>query len=230
MLRSSENPISIALLDDHEVILHGMRMRFEKESDFRVVGAYLKGRAMISGLQKDPAEVLVLDYSLGPTEIDGINLIQLLKIKYPRCKLLVVSAHDNPATVELIMRSGVQGFVSKVGEVDELVAAVRVVAAGGIYRDKSLDEVSQWVPLPSAGEGAAMADGTAPEWPQKKQLSTREREVLRCCLDGMSVIQIAEKFSKSRKTISTQKQSAMSKLGLSSDNELFSLRRSLEDL
>ncbi|MEV8761136.1 helix-turn-helix transcriptional regulator, partial [Klebsiella pneumoniae] len=61
-------------------------------------------------------------------------------------------------------------------------------------------------------------------------LSPREREVLRCCLDGMSVTDIAEKFARSVKTISGQKQSAFRKLGVRSDNELFKIEYQIKEL
>ena len=61
-------------------------------------------------------------------------------------------------------------------------------------------------------------------------LSKREQEVLRCCLDGMSVTQIAVKFSRSIKTISSQKQKAYKKLGIDNDYELFKIREKLENL
>lgn len=58
-------------------------------------------------------------------------------------------------------------------------------------------------------------------------LSPKEREVLRCCLDGMSVSQISRKFMRSMKTISGQKQAAFRKLGVRTDAELFKLQHSL---
>ena len=62
----------------------------------------------------------------------------------------------------------------------------------------------------------------------RSELSPREREVLRCCLDGMSVTDIAEKFARSIKTISSQKQSAYRKLGIRTDTELFKIKHELE--
>jgi len=62
------------------------------------------------------------------------------------------------------------------------------------------------------------------------ELSPREREVLRCCLEGMSVTQIAEKFARSVKTISGQKQAAFRKLGVRNDNELFKIQHQLQDI
>jgi len=215
MLRSTTKSIRIALLDDHAIVRHGMTLRFTKESDFELVGVYATGREMIDGLRNAPADVLLVDYSLGPTEIDGINLLQVLKIKAPTSKILVVSGHNNPATVELVMRAGARGFVAKADQLSTLVDAIRVVAAGGIYEEASA------AALPDEG-GKAVADQAAKV--EAQSLSPREREVIRCCLDGMSVIEIAKKFSKSRKTISTQKQAAMSKLGLQSDSELFAMR------
>lgn len=230
MLRSSSKNIRIAMLDDHAIVRHGMALRFAKESDFDVVGAYATGREMIEGLRNAPAEILLVDYSLGPTEIDGINLLQVLKIKAPESKILVVSAHNSPATIELVMRAGAKGFVAKADQLSTLVEAIRVVAAGGIYEEahaKPNGVVASSPASASANKWAAdrvAAIETDDTSLKGQSLSPREREVIRCCLDGMSVIEIANKFAKSRKTISTQKQAAMSKLGLQSDSELFALR------
>lgn len=227
MLRSSEISIRIALLDDHPIVRHGMTARFAKEADIAVVGVYATGRDMINGLRSAPAEVLVVDYSLGPTEIDGINLLQVLKIKYPLSKILVASSHNDQATVELVMRAGARGFVSKTEQLSSLVEAIRVVAAGGVYEEPRVDAEGDGAALPVAPDSApsqTSADLVLEAGQGSQSLSPREREVIRCCLDGMSVIEIAKKFSKSRKTISSQKQSAMSKLGLHTDLELFALR------
>jgi len=223
MPRSEENPIRIALLDDHPIVRHGLGKKFSEEADLQVVGMYATGREMISGLRSAPAEVLVVDYSLGPTEIDGINLLQVLKIKYPLSKILVASSHDDPAMVELMMRAGARGFVAKTKPLSVVVEAIRIVAAGGTYAE-AVDETAAVEPTPSAPAAGAAEAGS-----KSRALSPREREVIRCCLDGMSVIEIAQKFSKSRKTISNQKQSAMSKLGLRTDSELFELRDQRRD-
>ena len=220
MQRSPENPIRIALLDDHTIVRHGMARRLSTEPDFDVVGVYATGREMISGLREAPAEVLVVDYSLGPTEIDGINLLRVLKIKSPSSKILVVSAHNNPATVELVMHAGAYGFVAKAEQLSALVEAIRVVAAGGIYEEPKLPLAADKIATVVKGNGDAAVDVALDD----QLLSPREREVIRCCLEGMSVIEIARKFSKSGKTISNQKRSAMTKLGLHNDSELFALR------
>ncbi|HWX04019.1 response regulator transcription factor [Collimonas sp.] len=230
MLRTAENPIRLALLDDHAIVRHGLSNRFSKEPDLQVVGIYATGREMIGGLRVTPAEVLVVDYSLGPTEIDGINLLQVLKIKYPLSKILVASSHNNPATVELMMRAGAKGFVAKTEPLSAMIEAIRVIAAGGTYARGVEEDLPEEPGLPVAPDERAIDATAVLEAKEKnRSLSPREREVIRCCLDGMSVIEIAQKFSKSRKTISNQKQSAMSKLGLRTDSELFELREQGND-
>jgi two-component system capsular synthesis response regulator RcsB len=229
MPRSAENPIRIALLDDHPIVRHGLGKNFSRQPDFHVVGIYATGREMIGGLRTAPAEVLVVDFSLGPTEIDGINLLQLLKIKYPSSKILVASSHDDAATVKLVMRAGAKGFVAKAEPLSMLVAAIRIVAAGGIYTGEA-GAVSTVQPRTSASAGSAAAVPASEAHQKDQPLSPREREVIRCCLDGMSVTEIADKFSRSRKTISSQKQSAMKKLGLRADSELLALRDQGKDL
>jgi len=220
MSRSAKNPIRVALLDDHPIVRHGLGKRFSDEADLHVVGIYATSREMINGLRVAPAEVLVVDYSLGPTEIDGVNLLKVLKIKYPSSRILVASSHDSPATVELVMQAGARAFVAKAEPLSALVEAIRIVVAGGTYTSEA-GAAPAALPGMSVSAGCASAGPALEADPEGQQLSPREREVIRCCLEGMSITEIAQKFSRSSKTISCQKQAAMKKLGLCTDSELF---------
>ena len=228
--------LRVALLDDHAAIRHGLRTRLAQEKDIDIVGAFSGSQELIDALQNTPADYLLIDYALGHNDIDGHNLIRLLRIRFPKAAIIVTSAHDNQATVTLAMQAGARAFVGKGQDLDDLVVAIRAVANGGTYLPPEiaaeLDSrgASQQVPQPAP---ASSADGSlhdASILTGNAELTPREREVLRCFLSGMSVAQIAEKFSRSNKTISTQKQAAFRKLGIRSDAEFFQIRYQLDSL
>lgn len=219
----------IAILDDHAVVRIGVVAQLQKEAGFFIVGNYETSRAMLAGLRTAPADVLVIDFALGPAELDGVSLIRFFKSKFPDSRVLIFSSHYDPATVALALRVGAQGFVGKNQGMADVVKAIRCVASGGIYLS---DDMSYRLAESSTAAHAELpAELTADEkLIVGANLSAKEREVIRCFLQGMTVSQIAEKFSRSAKTISTQKSMAFRKLGISADHELFKIKRSLEDL
>lgn len=212
--------IRIALLDDHAVVRHGLANTLAAETDFEIVGVYERSRDLIAGLAKDPADLLLLDFSLNPDELDGVSLIRALRVKFPACHILILSSHHDPATVGLAMRVGARGFVGKGEEMAQLVKAVRKVAGGTVYLNADMT-----YRLAEAVTSTAGVQSEAPDPLVQAELTSREQEVIRCYLAGMTVSDIAEKFNRSIKTISTQKTSAFRKLGVTSNNELFKLKK-----
>lgn len=226
MKKPSDRSIRIALLDDHPVVLHGVSSQLKQVREMSIVGEFASGRELLAALSRQEVDVLIMDYSLGPHDIDGVGLLRMLRLRFPLLEILVMSGHGNPATAMLAMRAGARGFIGKARPMHELIDAIRSVAERRRYIDPGLvrrlkyDDSS----APDADEGGAMTLGG------QASLSVREREVLRCVLDGMAVTSIARKFSRSVNTISTQKQSAYRKLGIRSDAELFKMQHSLSEV
>lgn len=226
---SSFNRHSILILDDHEIVQHGLAQRLSLEDDMEVVGFCSTSRALLDALGLRAADIVITDFVLGPHDVDGINLIKVIKARFPRCKLLVLTAQYTPATAALVLQAGAHGFIGKSQPLDGVVGAVRAVARGQIHLTQ--DMAADLAEFSESGLRTACAQqqqADATPLLASALLSPREREVLRCCLDGMSVAQIASKFSRSSNTISTQKQSAFRKIGIRSDNELFKMRDQLD--
>lgn len=214
-------PLRIVLLDDHAVVRHGLVNTLAAEADFEVVGVYEKSRDLITGLTAAPADVLLLDFSLGPDEMDGVSLIRALRVKFPSSHILVLSGHYDPATVGLAMRVGARGFIGKSEDMVQLVKAIRRVASGAVYMSASMTyRLAETVTSDTRKDAGEVSDALV-----QAELTNREQEVIRCYLAGMTVSEIAEKFNRSIKTISTQKTSAFRKLGVTSNNELFKLNK-----
>lgn len=222
MTHLTAHPLRLMVLDDHAVVRHGLVVRLAHEPDLSVVGSHATSRDLLDALATLPAEIVLMDFSLGPSDIDGLNLIRALTIRHPRSRTIVISAHYSAATVALALKAGARGYVGKHQELDELVTAIRTVGKGRIHLhpDMAADIATHAEASPGPTDAGALT--------KNPLLSPREREVLRCCLEGMSVTQIAAKFSRNVNTISTQKQAAFRKLGIRTDNELFKLRYQLD--
>ena len=202
--KSPRNPIRVALLDDHEFILKGLVSHLRQVTAVTVVGSHRSSRTLRNMLAQIPVDVVLLDYSLGSDDLDGMALVKALRARYPDLRILVVSGQCQRVTVNMLLREGANGFFAKHQDAAEVADAIAKVMAGETY-------------LPPFLTAAPPARRLSP-------LSPREWEVIRCFLDGMSVSQIAAKYNRSLKTISTQKSTAFKKLGIHSDAELFKMR------
>lgn len=221
--------VTVMLLDNHAMVRQGIELGLGKEADLHLVGSFGTGRELLDALALRMADVVVMDFALGPDDIDGLNLIRTLARRFSRCKPVVVSSHYTPATVSLALKAGSWGVVGKIQNLAELITAIRTVAEGRIYLQPCM------VPALQVGRSLVGAVNVRPGMEGSASfrlgdcLTPKEQEVLRCFMDGMTVNAIAAKFSRSASTISTQKQSAYRKLGIKNDSELFKVRRQFGD-
>ncbi|WGK60076.1 response regulator transcription factor [Pantoea sp. SS70] len=222
------NNVSIALLDDHFLVLRGLSDVLRENPDFKVVGTFTSSKELLNCIKNTKVDVIIADYELAPADIDGLNLIKTLNRLHPRVAVLVVSAHYNPATVALALRGGAKGFIGKNRPFDEIQNAALEVSRGRTFIEPQMaQELAN-----QQRHGEVLISGNYSEANVRhavslSALSPKEQEVIRCFLAGMTVTDIAEKFNRSLKTISGQKQSAMRKLGLKADHELFIIKDEL---
>ncbi|EJL82023.1 response regulator transcription factor [Pantoea sp. GM01] len=222
----------VAVLDDHPLIGKAIQYRLAQEADLDLAGAFSQRQQLMAFLQRHTVDVLVLDYMLGEDELDGLQMVKQLRVRYPELKILVSSAVEKPAIVQLLLKAGVHGFVGKSEDQEVLITALHQVC-----RNKHFLTADMLMEMDKFHESdREMHDYLLPRQMGDeitlilRELSPRELEVIRCYLDGLSVTQIAVKYARSRKTISGQKQTALRKLGLRSDLELFKYKDHFNDL
>lgn len=222
----------IAVLDDHPLIGKAMQYRLAQEPQLDLAGAFAQRQQLMAFLQRHPLDILVLDYMLGEDQLDGLQMVKQLRLHYPQLKILVSSAVEKPAIVQLLLKAGVQGFVGKSHNQEVLIDAIHQICRGKRFLtpDMMLEldkfqesdrEMHDYLTPRQAGDDISLL---------LRELSPREIEVIRCYLDGLSITQIAGKYARSRKTISGQKQTALRKLGLRSDLELFKYKQYFTEL
>ncbi|HEP8703089.1 TPA: response regulator transcription factor [Pseudomonas aeruginosa] len=217
-------PIRVAILDDHAIVRQGLVSHLGGVSGVAVVGVYKNSRELMRDMYLAPADVLLMDFVLGRDELDGVSLIRILQMRFPACRLLVLSAHHDSATVSLALRVGARGFIGKDEDLSGLSKAIRMVVSGSVYLSAELS----YKLADAIRESDDTLQLSSDSGLQFAALSVREQEVIRCYLDGMTVTEIADKYKRSIKTISTQKTTAFRKLGVTSNNDLFKIMKSLE--
>lgn len=217
--------LRVAVLDDHPVVRTGLTICLSSELDFELTNAYSCRDALMEGLQARPADVVLLDCMPNTRPSDRSLLIHSVAARYPKTRILVFSAFADLANVSRSLRAGARGFVAKSRPIAELVNAIRIVAQGSVYIGVGRAHRAGQPSLDDSHTPDMQATGD-----RRGTLSAREKDVIRCYLEGMTVTEIAAKFHRSIKTISSQKSSALRKLGVSSKNDLFKILGYLDTL
>jgi DNA-binding NarL/FixJ family response regulator len=198
----------LLLVEDHPLVIEGLRSVFDRERDLEVCGeASSIGEAMLALATHSP-DALIVDVSLG-TE-SGLDLIARVRNDYPELPILVLSMHQEALYAERVLCAGANGYITKHEAPRLIVAAVRQVLTGGMFASPQVTEailrsLSGARPKPSVG---------------LDRLSNRELEVFRLVGTGLGSSRIAESLHISQKTVETHRARIKEKLGLSSAAEL----------
>lgn len=202
--------IHVQIADDHPLTLIGIQTLLERRSNLKVVAQAHSVESLLQNLQDHPCELLFTDLMMpGGEQVDGIRLIHRLRTRYPQLAIVVITMLDNPALISRVLKLGVQGLVSKRGLLNDLPKAINASPRAPFVSPS----MQRLLDTRTADHGKPLL--------QLEQLSAREIEVLRLYGSGMSVGAIALHLCRSKQTISTQKSSAMRKLGLDTDASLF---------
>ena len=195
-------PLRVLLADDHVTVRHGLKLLIEGQADMKVVAEASDGKAAVQLALEMKPDVVVMDISM--PGMNGLVATRTLKQKQPKICIVTLTRHADDAYVQELLRAGVSGYVLKQSAPNELLQAIRAVAAGGQYLDSTLTaRVTQRL----LGRGDKVSKPTV-------TLSDRESEVLRLIASGYSNKEIAGRLTLSVKTVEAHKANAMRKLGL----------------
>lgn len=199
--------IKVFLVDDHGVLRQGMQKLINSEPDFEVCGEASDAVEALKKLPASKADIGLLDLGLKGTS--GLDLIKALKQKMPRLLILVMSMYEESHYAERSLRAGAKGYIMKTEPVDQVLMALRRVAAGKTYLSPSMSE-------------RMLNKLTAPEAAKSPVdvLSDRELEVFQALGRGMRPAEIAKALHISVKTVETYREQIKSKLDLTSASEL----------
>lgn len=209
--------IRVLLADDHTIVRAGLKEILDGTGDIRVVAEAASGNETLARVRDTELDVVVLDLSMPGRS--GIELIKQIRSERSKLRVLVLSMHSEAQYAVRALKAGASGYLTKEGAADQLVAAIRRIAAGGAF-------VS-----PETAERLAL-DFTQPDdaLPHAR-LSDREFQVFQAIVAGRSVSAIAKQLSLSVKTVSTHKANLMEKMRIDNQAELvrYAVRHKLID-
>ncbi|MBS4704188.1 response regulator [Aeromonas veronii] len=204
----------IILADDHPLILTGIRSLIEQITPHcEVVAEAYQVSDLLNLLQQHHCDLLITDFNMpGDIRCDGLVMIQQLRRDYPNMPIIVLTQIQNSAILQSLIQVGVKGLILKKSVINELADAIRQILLGHRYIGPTVRMLLESAGI--SGQG------------NNNPLTPKESEVVRLLASGMSVTQVADYLHRSVKTISTQKKSAMIRLGITSDSALFDYAKS----
>ena len=207
--RRDESKAKILLVDDHALVRLGIAQLIRQQPDLTVCAQAEDAPEAMEAIATASPDLAVVDLTLKST--DGLELVKNIRARYPRLPVLVLSVHSEALYAELSLRAGAKGYLMKNEPLDQILAAIRRVLAGGVYVS---DMMTSKLLQQQARDRAAL------EVSPLDRLTDRERQVLHLIGQWHTTRQIALKLHLSIKTVEHYREKIKEKLNLGSASEL----------
>lgn len=203
--------IKIVLVDDHQLIRMGISALLNSEEGLKVIGEVTSAKEVIKTVGEKKPDVVLMDISLD--DGDGISLTKEILKKYNNIKVIMLSMHVKEDFIQRSLKAGANGYVLKDSPKEELVKAIKNVAAGGKY---FAAEVSQLMVASYVTKAGDFTDKKK----KSSSLTNREIEIIRLLSDGLSNQKIADELNISHRTVDTHRTNIMQKVKVKNVAEL----------
>lgn len=193
--------ISIYIVDDHKLFVEGIIALISDEPDLEITGYSLSGKDYLEKASSVRADVYLLDINM--PELSGIDLCYKIKEQDTSGHVLALSMHDDIQNIQKMLQAGAIGYIQKAASMEELLRAIRDVAAGKQHLGHDIQQrVVESRGYPEKHEETSGEMNT---------LTPRELEVLRLIARDYSTAKIAEKLFISERTVETHRKNIFSK-------------------
>jgi DNA-binding NarL/FixJ family response regulator len=189
--------IKIYIVDDHSVVIEGIKSVLQNDDSIEVVGFATTSEKCLQFFEMHIAHVILMDISL--PDIDGIELCKLITQKYPQIKVLGLSTFEQGTYIRKMMENGANGYLLKNSSKQEIIEAIKTVYSGGIYL--------------CFEAGRALKQATE-EQNKLPSLTKREKEVLLKISEGFTNLQISEMLFISIDTVDSHRKNLHTKLNV----------------
>ncbi|MCE5183203.1 MAG: Oxygen regulatory protein NreC [Synergistaceae bacterium] len=212
----------VILADDHKLFIEGIAGMLSSVEEIEIAGKAHTGKdALLMTLDKRP-DLVILDITM--PDMYGIEVTRKIKAKFPDVRILILSMHLDLRMIIEVLQAGADAYILKDSEPSELITAVKNVLEGKMYLSSKVIKllVKDYISKHSVPVSLE----------QLKDLSARERQVLRRISESKNMKEIAEELHITRSTVDTHKANLMRKLRCDNTNELirFAMREGIVDL
>ncbi len=213
------NLTRVLLADDHAIVRSGLRLLLEREPDLQVAGEATDGRSVIEWLERNQADVVVMD--IGMPGLNGMEATDRIARKHPNIGVVILSMHRDETYVLRCLGAGARGYVPKESAEGELIAAIRAVRRGQSFFSPKVQRGLQMEHIERLRR-----EGREDSF---ELLTAREREVLQMIAEGNSNKEIAGRLFLSTLTVETHRKKILEKLGMhgTADLILYAVRKGM---
>ena len=198
--------ITIAIAEDHQSLIDGIKVFLEYENDIKVIGEANDGDRLMEIVRLKRPDVVLTDIRM--PKMDGITATRQIKKEFPSCKVIAFSMFEQDEAIAQMQEAGASGYIMKNAPLKAVTAAIRGVMAGERYFEKSLPKSDY-----------KKNDSDIP-------LSKRELEIIKLIGEGKTSQEIADLLFIEKTTVDTHRKNILKKLSLQGKSEL--LRYSME--
>ncbi len=201
----------IVIVDDHPVIINGLRVILEESGRYTVTGEALNAEEAMMILNKVSADLMIIDVELG-CGLNGIELVKKICKDYPEIRMLVMSMDDGALYAERALKAGAKGFISKVNVADDIFTAIETVKKGQIYLSSEVCNIIAGNYFRNYINPVVDNDMAS--------LTDRELEVFQLIGRGYKRMEIAERLNISVSTFEAHRRKIRKKMSIETSSEL----------
>lgn len=205
--------IKVAIVDDHAMVLAGLRQLLSKFQSIEITGLYEDGMAFVNSLPQHQPDVLLLDLHL-PNKM-GDKLVPKILRKYPEIKIIALTSLDSSFYIYNLIQEGASGYLLKNTSIEKIVEAIETVYSGSVYMEKELKDKME-----SFAQRIKSREALNPTFTQK------EKEVLKLTAQGLTLQEIGEQLFLSQRTVEYYRTNLLLKMDVKNMVEL--VRKSIE--
>lgn len=200
----SEKKINILLVDDHQIIIDGIKSLLAAVPDMTVIGEASNGKEACDFIKLLIPDVVLMDIDM--PVLNGIEATKQIKATYPHIKIIILSMHREGGLIKTMMNAGANGYLLKNSDQSELLQAIRKIHSGDPF-------FSTDVTLSLLDKNSDKLSGFASD-SRIAELTSREIEILKLVAEGNSNKEIGDALFISHRTVDTHRTNLMKKLGV----------------
>jgi len=201
-VKKNKSTVKILLVDDHPIVLDGIKSHLTAQPDFEVIGEASNGQEGVRKARQLRPNIVLMDISM--PHMNGLEAVSQLRKQAPDTKIVILTMHNNKEYIAQVVRSGARGYLLKDSSPAELVRAIKLIHAGGVYFSPSVSKAL----IEEVAVGGQFGS------PPMPGLSAREREVLVLIANGNSNKEIASQLGIGVRTTETHRERVMRKLDI----------------
>lgn len=201
--------ITLAIAEDHQMLIDGVKAFFEYDEDINIIGTVNNGQDLVKLVSLKQPKLVITDIRM--PIMDGIQATKLIKKQFPHIRVLAMTMFDQPEAIKQMLDAGATGYILKNSGIKMLSKAIVTVAGGETFFDPNVafNFMNDYI-----------EDNVKVGKSDKVVLSNREKEILHLIANGRTSKEIAELLFIAKTTVDTHRKNMIRKLELSSGNEL----------